>query len=129
MKNQSDTLIIDLSGVQDRNSLHLRLREAFAFPAWYGANLDALYDVLTDSPVPVYACLIGWEKLREAKADYFARFVRVLSDVSAELPDSCFLFMEKQGCVYREVNPLEPAETAAEEVTAEEAAEEDFFRT
>ena len=28
--------------------LHGKIGEALAFPSWYGANLDALYDCLTD---------------------------------------------------------------------------------
>lgn len=34
----------------DRRTLLLAIGQAFSFPAWYGANLDALYDCLTDLP-------------------------------------------------------------------------------
>ena len=104
MKEKTQNLIIDLSGVSDRKSLHQRLDEAFQFPFWYGGNLDALYDALTDISVPMYVCLIGWEELKEAAPDYFGRFCRVLYDAEKELPDSSFIFMKKYGCVFRDVD-------------------------
>ena len=36
----------------DRNRMHDQLKEAFAFPEWYGRNLDALYDLLCDINCP-----------------------------------------------------------------------------
>ena len=39
---------IDLSGVVRRKELHRIIRETLPVPEWYGGNLDALYDVLTD---------------------------------------------------------------------------------
>jgi RNAse (barnase) inhibitor barstar len=34
----------------DRRAALRAIGRAFAFPAWFGANLDALYDCLTDLP-------------------------------------------------------------------------------
>ena len=39
---------IDLTGIGNRSELHDRLQEALPLPAWYGRNLDALYDCLTE---------------------------------------------------------------------------------
>ena len=30
----------------NRDMMHDHLKDAFAFPQWYGRNLDALYDLL-----------------------------------------------------------------------------------
>ncbi len=38
----------DLSACKDRTAVLKEIGRAFAFPDWYGANLDALYDCLTD---------------------------------------------------------------------------------
>lgn len=38
----------DLSGRETRKAILTTLGQAFGFPSWYGANLDALYDCLTD---------------------------------------------------------------------------------
>ena len=45
-------VLADLSGCADPRSVLIALGRAFAFPAWYGANLDALYDCLTDLAEP-----------------------------------------------------------------------------
>ena len=37
---------LDLTGVKTLNKLHERIRLAFDFPEWYGANWDALLDLL-----------------------------------------------------------------------------------
>ena len=41
---------IDCSGVRDKKGVLAAIGRAFGFPDWYGANLDALYDCLTDLP-------------------------------------------------------------------------------
>ncbi len=41
-------MIIDCALLSDAAALHRALAEALAFPDWYGNNLDALYDCLTD---------------------------------------------------------------------------------
>lgn len=60
------------------NRLHTRLAAALSFPDWYGHNLDALYDCLTDLREPV--CL--W--LRHPEAAPGLR--RVLTDCARENP-------------------------------------------
>ena len=40
--------IIDLAGVVSRKELHASIEAALPLPEWYGRNLDALYDVLTE---------------------------------------------------------------------------------
>ncbi|MDO5131498.1 MAG: barstar family protein [Eubacteriales bacterium] len=77
---------VDLSGVPDRAALHLRLREGLSLPSWYGNNLDALYDVLTDMRTPAELHFYGWEDLQEVMPGYFDRFRRVLTDVQEDLP-------------------------------------------
>ena len=39
---------IDCGGCADKKELHARIAQALAFPDWYGHNLDALMDCLTD---------------------------------------------------------------------------------
>ena len=39
---------IDLAGCQDKAGFLERIAVALNFPAWFGANWDALYDCLTD---------------------------------------------------------------------------------
>ena len=40
--------IIDFSGICDAKSIHQTLARTLNFPDWYGHNLDALYDCLSE---------------------------------------------------------------------------------
>ena len=41
-------ITIDCGGCADKKELHARIADALSFPDWYGHNLDALMDCLTD---------------------------------------------------------------------------------
>lgn len=79
------TCTIDLTAVESREQLHARLREALDLPAWYGNNLDALHDVLTEG---------GERELVFRNADgaggemreYIARLRGMLEHAAAETP-------------------------------------------
>ena len=43
-------VLVECSDCIDKTSVLKAIGRAFAFPEWYGANLDALYDCLTDLP-------------------------------------------------------------------------------
>jgi RNAse (barnase) inhibitor barstar len=43
-------VLVECSDCVDKGSVLKAIGRAFAFPQWYGANLDALYDCLTDLP-------------------------------------------------------------------------------
>lgn len=63
------------TGLETKDALHAALAEALDFPDWYGGNLDALYDCLTDLDDPVQLRLTGWDTLphwREGFAAVFA---------------------------------------------------------
>lgn len=42
-----EATIIDCTQIKTQGDLHRVFRESLSFPAWYGNNLDALYDCLT----------------------------------------------------------------------------------
>lgn len=41
-------VILDCTKLTDKVSAHAHLKEQFSFPDYYGNNLDALYDCLTE---------------------------------------------------------------------------------
>jgi RNAse (barnase) inhibitor barstar len=43
-------VLADLTNLRTRKAALLAIGKVFGFPRWYGANLDALYDCLTDLP-------------------------------------------------------------------------------
>ena len=60
------------------------LGRALALPEWWGRNLDALYDCLTDLGRPVRLEVFRREAMVETA--FGRRLLRVLEDAAAELP-------------------------------------------
>ena len=69
-----EDIILSCEGIATKQALHEALAQALSFPDWYGHNLDALYDCLTDLDDAVHLHLIGWEQLPEWKATFEAVF-------------------------------------------------------
>lgn len=68
-------VLVDLTNTINRDEIHEALKEAFDFPAYYGENLDALYDLLTEISDDTFVCvlypLILTEEELEEMADLF----------------------------------------------------------
>ena len=79
-------LIIDGTLIQDREALHDLLSRELQLPEWYGRNLDALQDCLTDRRQPVDIILLRQETLMENLGMYGAMFRKVLLDAARENP-------------------------------------------
>ena len=109
-----DEYLIDLSGVTDRDSLHQCLRDALPLPEWYGNNLDALYDSMTEMSVPVTIRFLESEKAQDRLGDYFEMFRRVLQDVQSDLPGLTVFFED----------PLEASSENPREDTFEDSSED-----
>ena len=75
--------VLDGAAVMGREDLHRKLAEGLGFPEWYGGNLDALYDCLTDLEETVLR-ITGKAELETALGDYVNKFLRVLKDAAAE---------------------------------------------
>ena len=56
---------IDCSAISDAKQLHQCLARFLNFPDWYGHNLDALYDCLTELPSPTQLSFSGFEAVLE----------------------------------------------------------------
>ena len=74
---------IDCSATHDAKALHRALAQSLAFPDWYGHNLDALYDCLTELENPVHLVLKNWD----ANTPFSAGFESVFSDAEDCNPD------------------------------------------
>ena len=61
-----------------------RWRRGCGFPDWYGGNLDALHDCLTDITEPTELVIRGGAALETALGGYAAALQRVLADCAAE---------------------------------------------
>lgn len=69
--------ILDGQTIETRDQLHNALKQALELPDWYGRNLDALYDCLTDSHT---ALSIEFQN-REALTDHLGRYAKALEQV------------------------------------------------
>ena len=80
-------MTLTLRGDQFGNAsqLHNYLCNQLRFPAWYGRNLDALYDCLTDlTEVTVFLRNPG--DMTGALGDYGDKVLRVFRDAAEENP-------------------------------------------
>ena len=68
--------VIDFSKYENAKEVHAYLKEILSFPDYYGANLDALHDCLTDigEDTEILTATSG--------RDFETGFIRVLRDAS-----------------------------------------------
>ena len=79
---------IDCSQITSAAQMHSILAETLGFPEWYGENLDALYDCLTEITTQTHLTLVNW-----TQAQPFIRgFHRVMADAQQDNPDFTVTF-------------------------------------
>ena len=80
-------VIIDCGGSADKKELHVRIADALDFPHWYGHNLDALMDCLTDLD-ETHVTLTGWREVDFPAEGFWETFV----DAARENPQLSVTF-------------------------------------
>ena len=65
-------------------AFHSRIAQALGFPDWYGRNLDALYDCLTDLPAGTELVIRHFDGLEGALGGRYAGLIRRVLDAAAE---------------------------------------------
>jgi RNAse (barnase) inhibitor barstar len=60
--------------------LYAGLAEALRLPSWFGANLDALWDCLTDLGAPTALVLADWTGYERADPEQASRFLDLFRD-------------------------------------------------
>ena len=76
--------VLDGGSVGNCETLHRVLAAGLQFPDWYGGNLDALHDCLTEINQPTELVIRGSDTLETALGSYAAAFRRVLTDSAAQ---------------------------------------------
>lgn len=84
-------ITIDCTGMAEPAQLHSTLAQALVFPRWYGKNLDALFDCLSDICEDTTLQLTGWSTLDSWKAGFAATF----ADAQTENPYFRFTLYNK----------------------------------
>lgn len=72
-----EEIIIDCSTILTKEDLHRMFREALSFPDWYGNNLDAIYDCLTDCTGKVR--ILNWEIAEGNLGNYGTKVKKVIA--------------------------------------------------
>lgn len=81
--------IIRLDGMSmmDRAQTHRYLKKKFHFPAYYGNNLDALHDLLTEIGMPVKVILNQYQAILETQGEYGQAIISVFRDADTQNPN------------------------------------------
>ena len=79
-------LVIDGAALPAAEAVHDLFARALTLPAWYGRNLDALYDVLTERGEPLRLLVRNREALAAGLGEYAEDLLRTLADAAAENP-------------------------------------------
>lgn len=79
---------LELQSMEEAHDLFAR---ALDLPEWYGRNLDALFDCLTDAREPVAVRLLHKDELREHLGRRYSALIRLLRRAAEESPNVTLL--------------------------------------
>ena len=77
-------VLLEGTALKSKQALHETMACALHFPPWYGGNLDALFDCLTDLHQKTTLHLRHPEALEQSLGAYAHRFLQVLRRVEEE---------------------------------------------
>jgi len=75
---------LDIRHIHTVNALHIYLQYMLDFPAYYGRNLDALYDLLTMECEAVSIEILYDQNAESEVAAYLPRLRRVMEDAAQD---------------------------------------------
>ena len=75
--------VLDASRMREKEAAHAYLRQMLSFPEYYGNNLDALYDCLTE----LDETEILFVNLEEAAQSDFPKLLSVFREAEEENPN------------------------------------------
>ena len=80
MKNYTDMkkITLDFENISGKEEMHRYLAEKFEFPDYYGKNLDALFECLTDIAEPTAVNIVN------AINDYDEQIINVITSAEEE---------------------------------------------
>ncbi|MCM1063279.1 MAG: MBL fold metallo-hydrolase [Eubacterium sp.] len=82
--NNMLTCTLDGNNIKDKETLHDTLAEALRLPDWYGRNLDALYDCLSDIREETDIRLLHEDALRDHLGRYAEALKKTIYDACEE---------------------------------------------
>jgi RNAse (barnase) inhibitor barstar len=85
-----EELLIDVSGIMDLETFHEYVSTKLGFPGYYGYNLDAFWDCITDkaqSSMPRRLIVEGLADLNHYLPQLHNGFIKCLEDYRQAFPD------------------------------------------
>lgn len=80
------TVVLDGRLMTNRDAVHDQLSEQIPLPAYYGRNLDALYDALTDLQQPLELMVMHCFEMEVQLGSYAQALISTLKDAAKENP-------------------------------------------
>ena len=87
------TIVLDCDQMTGREADHDYLARELSFPEWYGRNLDALYDFLTERAAGWRVVFTGCAGAEERLPSYMRSLQRMCQDAEAETPELYIAFL------------------------------------
>lgn len=84
-------IVLEGKKMTTREETHAYLAKTMGFPEYYGANLDALADCLSEIPKGTTVILIDDDDMRKNLSRYADMMISVFQDVSDEYHNFDFL--------------------------------------
>lgn len=75
---------LNCENIETKQQLHEIIAESLCFPDYYGKNLDALFDLLTERSEETLIEIENFESLRKRFGIYADAFLDTISDASKE---------------------------------------------
>ena len=79
-------VFLDGEKILSHTDLHRTFADALDFPEYYGNNLDALHDCLTEQEEPVGVIVVHADLLKEHMGRRWKSFLRLMDDLTEDEP-------------------------------------------
>lgn len=86
-------IVLDFTGCKYIMKLYDIIQESFNFPDWFGRNLDAIWDLLSDyyyECPPTIITIKGISTMPKDLQNYMNKVLEVFADVREEVPQMYF---------------------------------------
>lgn len=88
---KQEKLIIDFTGCKYFAEIHKRIKEGLKFPDYYGENLDALWDLMSE-PRDAFITIKGIHDLPKSFDEYVEKLLKTFEDAKE--------LQKAYGCVF-----------------------------
>lgn len=73
-------IILDFSDIKDKTELHMYLKRELQLPEYYGNNMDALHDCLSEKKDYLSIVIVHFDTLKQTLGDYADVLLQVFAD-------------------------------------------------